>query len=361
MLAAAARAEAALAKRNRAFGLSGSTADDVSAQGDDASSGSAGQHVLDENRRSSSRTRRPVAKLREGGAGSAGPESTSAGGAADGAGGESELTGTKSPKRKRNTGGAGSRKKRKEANAANAEPQPRRERQRRGAAAAAEKALAESAEALAAALDRNSVDASEVAGTPEPVPSVDESAGSEKASQKDEKETEDIPVSTRSASGRAPRAKRATRPRRSRITSAANVNDGDADTPARSTRSRRRGSVSVSGSDDTGSASGSGANAGAKAIIDEEPAAVEEASKNGELSLVAASKDLEAPAQDEDIQMEDVQAQGLEAETRDNSHASFTPEIGLQVASELVEDDTTSNIDPALLAEDAKAAEASSV
>lgn len=232
LLAAHAREENA-ARRNAAVNA-GNINDDKITQSDDIASNVNGRIDLEsEARRSSSRTRRPVAKLRDGDGDGNSTQDVSPK--------DTEPSGTKSPKRKRAGGGGnGSRKKRKEAPV---EVQPRRERQRRGAAAAAAAAITESAEAQAAGFDNDAMDVSEPAVTP--APSVDESATN--ATPEEEEKESDESLAKDSNDAKNARTKRSTRPRRSRAKPA---NDKEI-TPTRQTRQSRRRGSSSSGSDAT--------------------------------------------------------------------------------------------------------------
>lgn len=294
LLAATARADAAAARR-RATDNGGTERDDTSAQGDDAASNGVGrQDPEGDARRSSSRTRRPVAKLRDiiDGEESKEPDSAPK---------EDEANDAKSPKRKRAGGNGGSRKKRKEASSAPVEAQPRRERQRRGAAAAAAAAMAENAEAVAAILDGDS-ESMEAVETVETPASMDIPAA---PGSPEEDNNESEVVAPKSAAKNA-RPKRQARPKRSRNTSAVNANKDETKevTPTRTTRQSRRRGSSMSGSDGTGES--------ASALVVEAVPAKE-------------SPDEEEPA-----------AAPVEAPT--------------------VIDDFSANIDPALLAEDASTA-----
>ncbi|EJD03287.1 uncharacterized protein FOMMEDRAFT_168294 [Fomitiporia mediterranea MF3/22] len=300
LLAATARADAA-ARRRAAAENGGTECDDTSLKGDDTAVNGSGRLDADgRTRRSSSRTRRPVAKLRDVVDGEEGANQ-------ENANKEDDTNGAKSPKRKRAGGGAGSRKRRKEAQIAQAEVQPRRERQRRGAAAAAAAALAENAEAVAAALDRDSTEAPEQDEVPM---SVDGSAAPP-TPEDDEKESE--ATAPRNLAGtKSARGKRQTRPKRSRNTSGNKV-DAKEPTPTRTTRQSRRRGTSETGSEETAANS----------------------STNGSAPVTETPITAKSEAQDDEV-------------------PAPTP-----VEPSAPVDDFNANIDPALLAEDASVAAAS--
>ncbi|THH08157.1 hypothetical protein EW145_g2890 [Phellinidium pouzarii] len=254
LLAAAARADATSLRHAATNGSS--SREDVNVHGDDGTANGAGPREDAEGRRSSSRTRRPVAKLREVADGD--DDATR-----DSASATKDKDSVKSPKRKRAGGGGnggGSRKKRKDVggSAAPAEQQPRRERQRREAAsaAAAATAMAENAEAVAAVLDAVETDGMEMSvAEPAATPaSVDNSAVSG-TPEEDEKVNETATVNS-ATEAKPARPKRQPRPKRTRKTPSASINQAETRSKGsqepgstRSTRSTRRSGSSPSGSE----------------------------------------------------------------------------------------------------------------
>lgn len=281
VLAAAARADAAA--RRKAAAKAGSVQDDTSIDGDASNNhpanGSAnGVDDDTDARRSSSRNRRPVAKLREGaeaegddGASNAGTDNL------NGANGKSP-TGNK---RRRAAGGGGSRKKKKEPSATPAEPYPpRRERQRRGAAQAAAAALAssaEAAEALSAALDDEAMEVDETASVAaSAIPDAeaeavqdDETKSAGGASEPSGDLNDQVTPSTGPV-----RPKRASRPKRGRVSSSASGVKDETPTPSQSTSTRTtRGSAKRRGSSASGSEASTSTSTGSAAPIAETLAA----------------------------------------------------------------------------------------
>lgn len=242
-LAAAARAESAARRRVAASqARSGNPAgDDASTQGESVATTDVVPAVPEveetDGRRSSSRARRPAAKLREaeedGLVASALAAAAAAAGVNSNGNGKEGGNGGKSPKRRRTGGsgsgngnGGGSRKRAKKEPAS--EQYPRRERQRRGAAAAAAAAITESAEATAAALEEDAMEVDGVAPVAETPGSLAASGSPEDAAapavvQEQHIEEDAVaaaapvpaPASTR------PKRQATARSRRGRITSSA--------------------------------------------------------------------------------------------------------------------------------------------
>lgn len=278
LLAAAARADAAA--RRQAATKGGSTQDNASV--DDAlnnkhTAGAAA--MVDDDmdaRRSSSRTRRPVAKLREGAEAETEDGASNAGndGSVNGGNGKSP-TGNK---RRRAAAGGGSRKKKKEPSGPLTEPYPpRRERQRRGAAQAAAAALASSAEALSAALEEEAMEVDEAASV---AASAVPDAGADVAQDEETKSIAgvsdhvgDLNDQTTPSTGPV-RAKRQARPKRGRVTSPANASKEETSVapPTTSTRTTR-GSVKRRGSSASGSEASASTSTGSAAPIAETLAA----------------------------------------------------------------------------------------
>lgn len=257
LLAAAARA-AAFAHRRTVDGDSVADTSTRSDAADDVGDQQAGGLGIDDDaeaRRSSSRTRRPAAKVRDGASATPAAEvegdntSVATQDNVDG----SNTGNNKSPKRKRaGGGGAGSRKRKKEAtsNTGSTEPaQPRRTRERRGAAAAAAAALAEGAEAEnpendEEAMDVDSTEANAQNGSAVVSPPVSSGAT---GSPEDEKDAESV-AKDEKPEGPAVRRKR---PRKAVARNAPPNLANAPSTRSTSTRLRRRGS-SASGSEATG-------------------------------------------------------------------------------------------------------------
>lgn len=277
LLAAAARADAAA--RRQAAAKATSTQDNASVDGDTLNN----QHttgspaIVDDDtdsRRSSSRTRRPVAKLREGAEAEDGASNAGNDGSLNGGNGKSP-TGNK---RRRAAAGGGSRKKKKEPSGPPAEPYPpRRERQRRGAAQAAAAALASSAEALSAALEEEAMEVDEAASV---AASAVPDAGADVAQDEETKSIAgvsdhvgDLNDQTTPSTGPV-RAKRQARPKRGRVTSPANASKEETSVapPTTSTRTTR-GSVKRRGSSASGSEASASTSTGSAAPIAETLAA----------------------------------------------------------------------------------------
>lgn len=279
LLAAAARADAAA--RRQAGAKASSTQDNASVDGDalnNKHTTGAAAMVDDDTdaRRSSSRTRRPVAKLREGAEAETEDGASNAGndGSVNGGNGKSPI----GNKRRRAAAGGGSRKKKKEPSGPPTEPYPpRRERQRRGAAQAAAAALASSAEALSAALEEEAMEVDESASV---AASAVPEAGADVAQDEETKSITgvsdpigDLNDQTSPSTGPV-RPKRQARPKRGRVTSPANASkDETAVAPPTTSTRTTRGSVKRRGSSASGSEASASTSTGSAAPIAETLAA----------------------------------------------------------------------------------------